>query len=390
MKNVISVFSLFCLGICGFIVRAQQSTQPDNNKLLEFYQTQQYQAAAQYLKTFYTDTVADPAVLGRLGYCYRMAGDYAEAERYYLQLYRLDSLRISTLLSLAAVNVQRGRYLPAAKYYRQVIAVDTTHAAAYEALSELMRRQGDLELAYAYLERANYLQPSNSDIAYDFSQLCVNIEQYAKADSILQLALNADPDNGLLLLGKLRVAEKLTNYEEMVAIGERLRALGDESQQVLSLLARGYFHMDEFVDCEKTYTHLLTVYKQMGEMDYYYLAMTYKAMKQYEQGLIYMDKVLEIAISPNTAFYYGRKADLHDLANQPSAAASSYLRSFQFETISLHYYSLAVLYDRKLNDSRNALRYYRLYLKQEPTKAEERYRTYVKKRIEELHPSSGQ
>src|SRR5690606_10236817 len=74
----------------------------------------------------------------------------------------------------------------------------------------------------------------------------------------------------------------------------------------------------------------------------------YKAMKRYEEGLESMEKVLELAISPNTAFYYGRKADLHDLANQPSAAAKSYLRSFQFETIPLHYYSLAVVYDKKI------------------------------------------
>lgn len=384
MNTLASAFSLSCLGICSVVAYAQHPMQPDNHKLLEFYQNQQYGAAARYLKTFYSDSIADPVVLDRLGYCYRMAGNYVKAERYYLQLYNLDSLRISTLLNLAAVNVRRGQYLPAVKFYRQVIALDTTHVAAYEALSGLMSRTGDPQLAYSYLARANYLQPSNSDIAYDFSQLCLNSEQYAKADSILQLALRTDPDNGLLLLGKLRVAEKLENYQEMVATGEQLRALGDDSQQVLSLLARGYFHTDDFGSCEKTYNHLLALYKQMGEMDYYYLAMACKAMKQYEQGITYMDKVLEIAVSPNTAFYYGRKADLHDLANQPSAAASSYRRSFQFDTIALHYYSLAIIYDRKLNDPRNALRYYRLYLKQEPTKAEERYRTYVKQRIEEM------
>lgn len=384
MKNVFSVLSLFCLGICGFAVHAQQTMQPDNGILLEFYQAQQYRAAAQYLETFYPDTVADPAVLNRLGYCYRMAGDYVEAERYYLQLYRLDSLRISTLLSLAAVSVQRGLYLPATNYYRRVIALDTTHVAAYEALSGLMRKKGDLELAYAYLERANYLQPSNSDTAYEFAQLCMNAEQYAKADSILRLALSADPDHGLLLLGKLRVAEKLKNYQEMVALGERLRTQGDESQQVLSLLARGYFHVDDFVGCQEIYERLLAVYKQMGEIDYYYLAMAYKATKQYKEGLGCMDKLLEIAISPNTALYYGRKADLHDLANQPSAAASNYLRSFQFETIPLHYYSLAVLYDRKLNDPRNALRYYRLYVKQDPPTSENQYRAYVQQRIKDL------
>ena len=122
----------------------------------------------------------------------------------------------------------------------------------------------------------------------------------------------------------------------------------------------------------------------MGEIDYYYLAMAYKAMKRYREGLESMDKVLELAVSPNTAFYYGRKADLHDLANQPSAAAESYLRSFQFEIIPLHYYSLAVVYDRKLNDTHNALRYFRQYVKQHPSKEEQVYVDYAQRRIDEL------
>lgn len=384
MKLDFFTFAFLYLCVCSFNLHAQHPPQPDNDKLLQLYQTQQYREAAEYLETFYPDTITDPAILDRLGYCYRMAGDYSQAERYYLRLYALDSLQISTLLSLAAVYVQRGQYAPATSYYQRIIRLDTAHVSAYRALSTLMRRKGDVPSAYAYLEQANHHQPSNSDIAYDFAQLCMTFEQYAKADSILQLALRADPDHGLLFLGKLQVAEKLKHYSEMVSIGEQLAAQGDESQQMFSLLARGYFHTDNFVRCQETYERLLALYEQMGEIDYYYLAMAYKATEQYKEGLVYMDKVLEIAISPNTAFYYGRKADLHDLANQPSAAASNYLRSFQFENIPLHYYSLAIIYDHKLTDHRNALRYYRLYLKQDPPKSENEYRQYVLRRIEEL------
>src|SRR3546814_5365307 len=112
--------------------------------------------------------------------------------------------------------------------------------------------------------------------------------------------------------------------------------------------------------------------------------MSYKAMKRFEEGLTNMDKVFELAISPNTAFYYGRKADLHDLANQPSAAAKSYLRSFQFDVIPLHYYSLAVVYDRKLRDARSALRYFRQYVKLRAPDDEQIYLEYARRRIEEL------
>jgi len=383
MKTFFYVSALICLGIQGSIGYAQES-QPDDGKLLELYQAQQYREAANYLRSFYPDTITDPEVLNRLGYCYRMAGDYGQAEPYYRQLYALDSVHVPTLLNLAAVYVQRGRYSLAADYYWRVINVDSNHVSAYRALSGLKKREGDLATAFDYLYRANSLQPKDSEIAYDFAQLCMELEQYGQADTVLQLALEVDPQHELLLLRKIKVAEQLKHYPEMVVLGEQLVEQGDASRQVLSLLARGYFHTQHFADCEEIYNRLLALYKQMGEIDHYYLAMAYKAMKRYKEGLASMDNVLELAISPNTAFYYGRKADLHDLANQPSAAVSSYLRSFQFDIISLHYYSMAVVYDRKLNDTRNALRYFRLYIDQHPSGEEQVYVDYALRRIDEL------
>lgn len=384
MTKVILYVSALCTVLLWGATGRAQEQQPDNDKLLELYQTQQYREAAVYLQTFYPDTITDPAVLGRLGYCYHMAGDYVQAERYYQQLYAMDSLRVSTLLNLATLNVQRRFYPKATGYYLRIIAIDSNHVSAYRALSQLMKRSGNAASAYDYLQRANSIQPLNSDIAFDFAQLCLDLERYGRADSVLQRALEADPNHGLLLLGKIKVADKMKRYQEVITAGEQLLKQGDESQQVLSLVARGYFHTDDFIRSKETYGRMLAAYGEMGEVDYYYLAMTHKAMKRYQEGLECMDKVLALAISPNTAFYYGRKGDLHDLANQPSAAVSNYLRSFQFEVIPLHYYSMAIVYDRKLSDARNALRYYRQYLKQNPPEEERIYIDYVQKRIKEL------
>src|SRR3546814_4253998 len=108
MKKVFYMTILLCVCI-GNRVGYAQGVQPDNNKLLELYQAQQYREAATYLRSFYTDTIADPAVLNRLGYCYRMAGDYGQAEPYYQQLYTLDTLNVFTLMNLAGLHVKRGR-----------------------------------------------------------------------------------------------------------------------------------------------------------------------------------------------------------------------------------------------------------------------------------------
>ncbi len=384
MKYIALITFLFS---CTGLIRAQDSV-PSENKLLELYQAQKYREAAEYIKRFYPDTIRDRTVLDRLAYCYRMSGDHQQAAQYYLKLYALDSLDIAVLANLATVHAQRGLLRAATNYYQKLIRLDSNYIPALTALSTIMTKLGETDAAYRYLERANALAPMNSDIAFDFAQLCLKLRNdddgYRHADSILQTALQTDPENGLLLLAKAQTAEKLRNYSELVQRCEHLVEQGEETSQVLTLLAKGYFHIDDFGNCRDTYQHALDRYGPISELDYYYLAMAYRALKQYQAGLACMDKVLELAVSANTALYYGRKADLHDLANQPSAAAASYLRSFQFEKIPLHYYSLAVLYDRKLSDPRNALRYYRLYLKQRPGKEESDFVEYVQKRIKEL------
>src|SRR5690606_38272830 len=118
-------------------------------------------------------------------------------------------------------------------------------------------------------------------------------------------------------------ADNLGNYQEVIKRCETLTKQGEETLQVLTLLAKGYFLTNEFTRCRDTYQKALDQYSGIPELDYYYLAMAHKALKEYQSGLDCMDKVLELAISPNTALYYGRKADLYDLANQPSAAAAA-------------------------------------------------------------------
>lgn len=362
-----------------------QNDLPDDHILLQFYQNHQYDAAAEYIKGFYPDTIRDQVILNRLGYCYRMSGNYRQAETYYLQLYGMDSLNVSALLNLGAINVQRRLFGPAEDYYKRVIAIDSNHVSAYVSLSGIMRRKPDWDAALAYLHRANRLQPGNMDIANDLVRVYVDLKEYEQADSVLDAALRIDPDNGILLYAKTEVAEALKNYPTMIRACERLAALGEESVQIKTRLARGFFYLNDYIGSLNTYQERIDSYgEDLGELDYYYMAMSCKALKRYKEGLEYMDKVLKAAISPNTAFYYGRKADLHDLANQPSAAASSYLKSFHFDVIPLHYYSLALVYDSKLRDQKNALRYFQLYLKQAPGEGEKAYRHYAQKRLEEL------
>lgn len=122
----------------------------------------------------------------------------------------------------------------------------------------------------------------------------------------------------------------------------------------------------------------------LNELDFYYMAMSAKAMKSYDVALDYMDKALEAAISPNAGFYYGRKADLYRLANQPSNAIATYQKSLGFSVIPIHYYEMALIFDRDLSNPQQAKRYFNLFVRQELAEEDEAYAKYARRRIREL------
>lgn len=361
-----------------------QSLTPDNKRILLLYETQQFSDASAYLSQFYTDSSTDVQLINSIAYSYRMAGDYQQAATYYNKLYALDTLNAAVLTNLAFINNQRGMYKSSMDLYKKLLAIDSTNIGAYTALANLYRREKDIISAFNYLQKANILQPTNSNIAYEFVQLCLELNEVDKADRVLTIALEGDPENANLLYSKAKVSDEQKKYKEVVELSKKLIALGEHSQPIWSLMARAYFHLDDFKSAMQTYADATLIYESWGEMDYYYMAMSCKALKRFDEGLIFMEKTLKEAISPNTGFYFAKKADLLVDLNKPSAAAADYIRSFQYEESTINYFSLAVLYDFNLQNKANALRYYTLYLNKKPSTQEKTYIEYAQERIKAL------
>lgn len=361
-----------------------QSLTPDNKRILLLYETQQFSDASAYLSQFYTDSSTDVQLINSIAYSYRMAGDYQQAATYYNKLYALDTLNAAVLTNLAFINNQRGMYKSSMDLYKKLLAIDSTNIGAYTALANLYRREKDIISAFNYLQKANILQPTNSNIAYEFVQLCLELNEVDKADRVLTIALEGDPENANLLYSKAKVSDEQKKYKEVVELSKKLIALGEHSQPIWSLMARAYFHLDDFKSAMQTYADATLIYESWGEMDYYYMAMSCKALKRFDEGLKFMEMTIKEAISPNTGFYFAKKADLLVDLNKPSAAAADYIRSFQYEESTINYFSLAVLYDFNLQNKANALRYYTLYLNKKPSTQEKTYIEYAQERIKAL------
>ncbi|SMC97783.1 tetratricopeptide repeat protein [Pedobacter nyackensis] len=294
---------------------AQTTDSLDREKLLQYYQAQQYAEAAQYLQNFSKDS-SDVNKVKQLAYANLMAGKLPEAKGFYLQLIKIDSNNFN----------------------------------AYKQLAKL-ESDPQSQSKKAYLVKANQLNATDAEVAAQLADLYFKNNLFSKADEILKPALNADNNNLLLLNVKMPLDMILKRNTEAIKTGKIL------------------------IEANKNPSaHLLLQ-----------MASSYREIRDYKTAISYLEQAIKEGISPKIASYYGLLGDSYESMNQNKEAIEIYKKGLQFENNGSLYYNIALAYENKLNDKKNAINYYTQYLNsiKDPQK-QRRHIAFIKNKIEEL------
>ncbi|WEK18392.1 MAG: tetratricopeptide repeat protein [Candidatus Pedobacter colombiensis] len=309
------LFFLFFLCLIYQLTQAQTADHLDPEKLLNYYQAQQYAEAAQYLQDTYTDST-DVSKLKQLAYANLMAGKLPEASGFYLKVLKTDSNNFNAYKQLA--KLESNLQSPSKK---------------------------------AYLLKANGLNPQDAEVAIQLADLYFKSNQFNKAEETLNLALSADSTNLLLLNAKMPVSMALKKYPEAIKAGKQLLAATNGPTENLL----------------------------------FQMALSYRGARDYKTATTYLQRAIKEGISPKIASYYGLLGDSYENLNQNKEALEVYKKGLLFENNGSLYYNIALLYEDKLNDKKNAIGYYTQYLNsiKDPEK-QRRHVAYIKNKIEEL------
>lgn len=308
-------FLLFFLCIIYQFAQAQTANNLDSEKLLNYYQAQQYAEATQYLQSIYNDST-DVNQLKQLAYANLMAGKLPEAKGFYLK----------------------------------VLKIDTNNFNAYKQLAKLDSDLGSSPRK-EYLLKANQLNAQDAEVAAGLAELYFKNNQFNKAEETLNPALAADSANLLLLNAKMPVSMALKKYPEAINAGKKLIGSVQISAENL----------------------------------FFQLALSYRGIRDYKTASSYLQKAIKEGISQKTASYYGLLGDSYESLNQNKEALEVYKRGLLFENNGSLYYNIALLYEDKLNDKKNAINYYSQYLNHiKDPERQRRHIAYIKNKIEEL------
>ncbi|MDR6784755.1 tetratricopeptide (TPR) repeat protein [Pedobacter africanus] len=375
-------FLLLTAFLFSFHFSKAQTTGPDNEKLINYYQSQQYGEAAAYLKGLYKEDTEDTKELSQLAYVNLMAGRLTEAENHYLKLYSKLPNSVPVLFNLANISIRRGNDEKAKGYYKEILKADSTSFNAYKQLAALSS-EGNPEEKMAYLISANKLNQTESDVAFDLCEIYFKMKRFTDAKKVLDPALKADSLNLRLLKMKMPIAMSTLNYKASIQTGQQLLSYGDSSSFVLNNLAKSYYLMLDYPNALKYF--LIAEEKSDGnETLFYNIGLSYRGIKDYKNAIPYLQKAIKEGISPAIATYYGLLGDSFEMTSKNDAANAAYKKGLQFENNGTLLYNIALLYETRLNDKKNAINYYEQYLKTiDPVKLP-RQVIFIKNKIAEL------
>lgn len=369
-----------CIILSGFSCVTAQSAKIDTEKLLEYYETQRYADAANYLQSIYPGETQDIKALSQIAYCNMMAGKLQEAEKNYQKINTIQPNSLPTLFSLASINSRRGNMANAKAYLEQIIQLDSLNFSAYKQLAAYTDNP---ESRLNYLKKANTLNAADPDVAYDLSLAYSSLKQYQPAYDLLKTAIAADPENFTLQQALLPVANQLTKYQEVIEIGEKLLK-NHADANVMNDIGQAYFYVKDYQKCITLYKALEDIGVQ-NEGTFYYMALSYRELKDYNKAEIYAQKTIDEAVSKHTTVYYAALAGIYEAKNQYNDAVTAYKRGLTFGTSNIIYYRLGLLYDLNLKQPKNAAIYYQMYLKNSPDQEKEKEQiAYAKGRIPAL------
>ena len=357
-----------------------QSTKIDSEKLLEYFETQRYADAAQYLQSIYPENTKDIKGLTQIAYCNMMTGKLPEAEKSYLKVIMIQPDNVPVLLSLANINSRRGNISGAQSYLQKIIQLDSLNFSAYKQLAAF---EDTPEGKLRYLKKASALNTSDPDIALSLSSICFELKGYQTAYDVLKAAISSDPENFNLQRALLPFSNQLGKYQEVIKVSQKLLNKNADPN-VVNELGQAYFYVKDYQKCIDLYKILEKLGVQ-NENILYYITLSYRELKDYDNALIYAKKTIDQAISKHTTIYYTVLAGIYEEKKQYKNAVAAYKRGLTFGNSNIIYYRLGLLFDLNLKQTKNAISYYHIYLRNKPDEKKEKEQIeYTKERINSI------
>jgi tetratricopeptide (TPR) repeat protein len=367
--------ALYFLALCVLSFRGGTAqTGFDRNKLLDYFQGQQFEEAISYLQPLSQQDSGNVQLLGYLGYAYNMLDDTKAAARYYSQILLIDSNNISANINLANIYINKNPEITELIAWR-LIGLQPEKSMHYLRMGNLLVRKNFRDSALAFYEKAYSLSPNDPRNVAALAEVLLDLKHYPRADSVLANGLAKDSMNVSYLTLSIRSAFETENYEKTLDAGEKLMQL--QEVQLISLLhvVVSYYSLNRYNDCIRVCDYLRSQ-EIDGEAVNYYEAKARAKLKDYMKSNELLHKCIESAISKKAEMYYYALADNYEELGKYNTAIAHYDTAYYLFRDPLMKYNIGRIYETKFKNSEVASKYFKRYLMYADTSTPDKKKVY--------------
>lgn len=350
-----------CVVSAVFALTAIAQPSPvEKNKVLEYFQEQQFDEAITYLQPVVATDSTNQQALRFLAYAYYMSENVKAAEQCYLKMVSIDSNELSGNHYLATIYNNREPE-KAMQYTFRLIQLQPRKAMYYRNMGELLQRKNYPDSALLYLTRAYDLAPGDARNLASLADLFIYRKEYSRADSLLEVGLTRDSLNTSFLKLRIRSAYDNKDYEAVLLPGERLMRLADITIGALNKVALAHYNLQHYEDCIRVCEYMSGMGLESEAINYYQ-AKAWAKLKDYPKSNTFLETCLGMAISNNAEMYYFAMGENLEGLKQFKKAAAAYDTAFYLFKNPLALYSCGRIYEVELKNPTLARQYYTRYL----------------------------
>ncbi len=246
-------------------------------------------------------------------------------------------------------------------FLARLIRLQPNNANYYRGLGEQLSRAKMKDSALQFLNQAYQLAPGDFKNVVALAETLIDIKDYTKADSLLEVGLARDSMNTSVLKSRIRSAYEAKDYKSIPAYGERLIRQQELALSVLTKIVLGYYNLQQYENCVRVCEYMLGMELHIKAI-YYYEAKALAKLKQYERSNELLEFCLGKAISPNAEMYYFSLGENYEAIRQYKKAIASYDTAFYLYKSPLALYNCGRIYEVELKNETLARKYYTKYL----------------------------
>lgn len=348
-----------------------QSGTVDKNKVMDFFQNQQFDEALSYLLPAVLADTQNIQLLGYLGYANYMSDNTKAAEKYYQDIFNIDSANIFAIQYLAIINKNESPDR-ALQFTRRLIYLQPGKAAHYRSMAEIFRRREKKDSAFLYYSKAYELAPKDYKNGIGLADILIGNKMFLSADSIIQAGLEKDSINIPFLKLWIRSAYEAEDYKTVLLPGERLIRLQETSLSSLTMVFLSYYKLKLYAGCIRVCDFLLDN-NFLAENIFFYKAKAWASLKEFSRSNDLLKTCVGLAISKNAEMYYYNLALNYEALKQYKKALAYYDTAYYLFKNPVMNYNSGRICEINLKNTALAKKYYIEYLsKANPVEADER------------------